>query len=191
MTFAAPSIGVLFAGEVLCGLPWGVFATLGPSYASEVLPVRIRGYMQIYVNLCWVMGQLIAAGVLDGLVNNTTQWSYRIPFAVQWVWPLPLFCIVFFAPESPWWLVRKGRLEDAEGSLKRLGHDHTETRQTVAMMVHTNNLENEYETGSSFFDCFRGVERRRTEIACVMWANGAITGFAISSQSTYFFEYFL
>lgn len=162
--------------------------TIGPAYASEVLPTKIRGYLQIYVNLCWVIGQFVAAGVLDGLVSNTTQWAYRIPFAVQWVWPLPLFCLVLFAPESPWWLVRNGRLEDAERSLHRLSsHSTSEIRKTIAMMIHTNELENTYDTGISFWDCFKGVERRRTEISCLLMANGTFAGIAISSQSTYFF----
>lgn len=32
---------------------------------------------------CFIIGQLIAAGVLEGLVSLPTQWSYRIPFALQ------------------------------------------------------------------------------------------------------------
>ncbi|KAE8382010.1 hypothetical protein BDV26DRAFT_278411 [Aspergillus bertholletiae] len=37
------------------------------------------------------------------------QWSYRIPYAVQWIWPVPLFFIGVFMPESPWWQVRQGQ----------------------------------------------------------------------------------
>jgi SP family general alpha glucoside:H+ symporter-like MFS transporter len=85
MTFLAPNVGVLLAGEILCGLPWGVFATIAPAYASEVLPMPLRVYLTSYTNMCFIIGQLIAAGVLDGLVSNPTQWGYRIPFAIQWV----------------------------------------------------------------------------------------------------------
>ena len=42
ITFFAPNIGVLTAGEVLCGLPWGIFASSGPAYASEVLFSSLR-----------------------------------------------------------------------------------------------------------------------------------------------------
>ena len=80
MTFFAPNIIVLTAGEVLCGLPWGVFATIAPAYASEVLPLSLRVYLTSYTNMCFIIGQLIAAGVLDGLVHLTSEWSYRIPF---------------------------------------------------------------------------------------------------------------
>lgn len=48
------------------------------------------------------MGQLLAAGVLKGMLTVTGSLAYRIPFAIQWIWPVPIFIIVFFAPESPW-----------------------------------------------------------------------------------------
>lgn len=36
LLFFATSLGMLYAGLILCGLPWGVFATMAPAYASEV-----------------------------------------------------------------------------------------------------------------------------------------------------------
>lgn len=54
MTFFAPSAGVLLAGELLCGLPWGIFATIAPAYASEVLPIPLRVYLTSYTNMCFV-----------------------------------------------------------------------------------------------------------------------------------------
>lgn len=59
----------------------------------------IDGYIQ---NLCWVFGQLIATGVLTSMLKRTDEWGYRIPFAIQWMWPLPLIVGICFAPESPW-----------------------------------------------------------------------------------------
>lgn len=59
--FFANSLPVLLVGEVLIGIPWGVFRTTTTTYASEVCPVVLRPYLTTYVNLCWVMGQFIAA----------------------------------------------------------------------------------------------------------------------------------
>jgi len=81
--FFSQNIETLLVGEILCGIPWGVFQTLTCAYASEVCPVALRAYLCTYVNLCWVMGQLIASGVLRGVLSRTDQWAYRIPFAVQ------------------------------------------------------------------------------------------------------------
>lgn len=52
-----------------------------PSYASEVTPLALRGYLTVFVNLCWAIGQFIAAGVLNGLITLDSEWAYRIPFA--------------------------------------------------------------------------------------------------------------
>jgi len=181
---------VLCIGQILCGLPWGVFATMAPAYASEVLPLPLRVYMTSYTNMCFIMGQLIAAGVLSGLVTMSSEWGFRIPFALQWAWPAILIPILCFCPESPWHLVRQGRLEEAEKSLKRLVRKsaNIDTKRSLAMIVHTNNLEQELSTGTSYADCFKGPELRRTEIACVVFAGQVLSGSSFAYNSTYFFE---
>jgi len=70
--------------------------------------------------------------------------------------------------EGPWWLVRKGRIEDAKKQLRRLAvADHytdEKLEETVALMVHTNEMEKAEVAGTGFTDCFKGTNRRRTEI---------------------------
>jgi len=189
--FFAPSIEVLLVGEILMGLPWGVFQTLTTAYASEVCPVALRAYLTTYVNLCWVIGQLIASSVLRGLLGRTDQWAYRIPFALQWFWPVPIMIGCFFAPESPWWLVRKNRVKDAEHSLRRLTNNadgSIDIEKTVAMMIHTNELEKELTSGTSYWDCFKGTDLRRTEISCMVWGIQTLCGSGLMGYSTYFLE---
>ena len=190
ITFFAPNVGVLLGGEVLCGLPWGVFASSAPAYASEVLPLSLRVYMTSYTNMCFILGQLIAAGVLAGLESRTDQWSYRIPFALQWMWPVFLIPLLCFAPESPWYLVRKGRLTEAENSLRRLQSKSADinVKDTLATIIHTDNLERELTAGTSYWDCFRGPEARRTEIACVAFVGQVSSGLGFGYNSTYFFQ---
>lgn len=52
--FFAPSVQVLLVGQICQGIPWGIFQTLTTTYAAEVCPVHLRGYLTTYVNLCWV-----------------------------------------------------------------------------------------------------------------------------------------
>lgn len=190
IAFFAPNVQTLFVGELLCGLSWGVFTTMAPAYASEVTPVILRGYLETYVVLCWGIGQLISYGVLDSLIGNTTQWAWRIPFAVQWIWPVIIIPLVIFCPESPWWFVRKGRIGDAEKSVKRLSssHDENSAREAVALMVETTELERSMTEGATYLDCFRGTNLWRTEIGCVSWLSQVLVGFAITSYAAYFFE---
>ncbi|OQE43682.1 hypothetical protein PENCOP_c003G00713 [Penicillium coprophilum] len=188
--FFAPNVQTLVAGELLMGIPLGVYQTLTVTYASEVCPVALRAYLTTYVNLCWVFGQLIASGVLKGLVERTDQWAYRIPFAIQWVWPIPIFIGVYFAPESPWWLVRKDRREDAIKAVKRLtrADPNFSAEETVSMIVYTNAMEHRTEQGASYLDCFKGTDLRRTEIACCVWAVQSLCGSGLMGYSTVFYQ---
>lgn len=190
VVFFAPNIEVLLVGQFLCNIPWGVFATTGPAYAAEVTPLAIRGYLTAYVNLCWCIGQFISAGVLKGLVNNPTKWSYKVPFAIQWVWPVPLFIAAWMAPESPWYLVRTNQLDEAKRALERLSEPEHDINidATVAMMVHTNKLEIEERAGVSYWDCFRGSNIRRTEIACMGFLSQITNGGALCYSGSFFFQ---
>jgi len=190
MQFFAVNLPMLLSAYILLGFPWGTFQTMTVSYAAEVMPIQIRPFLTTYVNLCWVFGQIICSAVNLALKKNETEWAYKIHFAVQWFWPIPIFIGILLAPESPWWLTRKGRFEDAERAIDRLTHN-TEpgfAKQQVAMMHHTNELEKENEVGVSFRDCFKGVNKRRTEIACVVWLIQTISGSPLMGTATYFFE---
>jgi SP family general alpha glucoside:H+ symporter-like MFS transporter len=108
------------------------------------------------------------------------------------MWPLPLFIGIFLAPESPWWLVRRGRTKDAKRALERLTSKDRETDfdadETISMMVHTTALEARITKGASYLDCFKGTDLRRTEIVCMVWAIQNLSGNSFSNYSTYFLE---
>lgn len=76
--FTAQSVVDLQVAEILCGIPWGVFQTLTITYASEVCPVALRGYLTTYVNFCWGLGQVVGSGVIKAMLNRTDQWAYRV-----------------------------------------------------------------------------------------------------------------
>ncbi|PTB71571.1 MFS general substrate transporter [Trichoderma longibrachiatum ATCC 18648] len=181
--FTAPNVQTLLVAEILCGIPWGIFQTLTVTYASEVCPVALRGYLTTYVNFCWGLGQEIGIGVIYAMLKRNDQWAYRIPYGLQWMWPLPLFIAIYFAPESPWWLIRRGKAEDAKKSLLRLTSLNRETDfdadETVAMMVHTTALEEKMTAGASYWDCFKGVDLRRTEIGGICFCCIVYTYFRI------------
>ena len=184
---------ILMIGQLLSGVPWGMFQTLSVSYASEVCPVSLRGYLTTYANICWVLGQILSSGVLRGFLSNHTQWAFRIPFALQWVFIPPIAIGVIFAPESPWWLVRNGHDEKAAIVVKRLMSknerlDENNVANKISEMKLTNEHEKALSAGTSYLDCFRGIDLRRTEVACLTWAVQNMSGSALMGFSTYFYK---
>ncbi|KAJ4326398.1 hypothetical protein N0V94_000073 [Neodidymelliopsis sp. IMI 364377] len=189
VVFFAPSIILLVVGEGLLGIPWGIIQTITTTYAAEVSPVALRAYVTSYVNLCWVIGGFVSTGVLRGTVNRSDQWAYRIPFALQWIWPLPIIIGVSFAPESPWWLVRKNRVKDARQALTNLTSGKSTEHDidgVLAMIRHTIDQEKHVDQGVRYRDCFRGVGLRRTEITCVAGAVPFLAGTGFTGQAIYF-----
>ncbi|KXJ96826.1 sugar transporter-like protein [Microdochium bolleyi] len=189
VVFFAKDRAMLLGGQILCGLSWGVFATLCPSYASEVCPTNLRGYLTTYVNLCWAIGQLLATGVLRGCLKIPGELGYKVPFAIQWLWPVPLMIVGFLAPESPWYLVRVDRIEEARHSINRLSGRKTEEQvnNQLAMMMHTVKMESEETKGGSYLDCFKGANLRRTEIVCLTFMGQILSGSSFAYTPTYFF----
>lgn len=195
IVYFATSLAMFLAGLLLCGLPWGVFQTLTTNYASDVCPTPIRAYVTAWSNVCWIIGQCLGAVVQRALVNNETIWSVRIPLALQWVFPLPIFLFALWAQESPWWLVRKGKNEQARKALSKLvAHKHTPKGYTVdghlAMIQLTNadELRDTNGSGTGYLDCFRGTNRRRTEISTMTWVIQNASGSALMQWSPYFFQ---
>lgn len=186
--FFARSLKVLLAGELLGGLVLGAFVVIAPAYASEVTPLAMRSVSTSYVNLCFVTGQLLGNGVTAATKNIESHWAYSIPFALQWFWILIIIPGMPFAPESPWWLARQGRLDDAETALRRLSSKKVNVKAVLAQIIETDKLETQMEAGSTYLDVFRKVNWRRTEVAIGVYATQVLCGIYLINYGTYFFS---
>lgn len=97
--------------------------------------------------------------------------------------------LIFLAPESPWWLIRRGRKEEALRSIERLGSgSKSHAQQTYAMMERTVEIEAQIGGSPSLLDLFKGTDFRRTIITCLMYASQNFAGNLIANQATFFFE---
>jgi MFS transporter, SP family, general alpha glucoside:H+ symporter len=141
-----------------------------------------------YINLCHVMGQFIQTGVTRGFITRTDKWAYKIPFAIQWVWPVILLSGLWFAPESPWRLLRQNKREQAERSLERFSKkdEKINKRETLAVMVKTDLLEYENEIGTPYADCWKGTNRRRMEICILLFVMQNFSGNPVGFAAYFF-----
>lgn len=118
--------------------------------------------------MCWGAGILLSSGVVRAVAHIEGDMGWRLPFLLQWIWPVPLFIGAYFAPESPWNAVRRGDSELAKRSLMRLRGDspqkEAEVEAALAFIKHTTALEAAETEGAGFTECFKGTNLRRTEI---------------------------
>lgn len=118
--------------------------------------------------MCWGAGILLSSGVVRAVAGLDGDIAWKLPFACQWTWPIPLIIGAYFAPESPWNAVRRGKYDLARKSLNRLTQDKPdkdhEVEATLAYIIYTTDLEKNETANATFADCFRGTNLRRTEI---------------------------
>lgn len=189
ISFFANSLPIFLVGQLLEGIPWGFFIANSPAYASEVVPMPLRGVVTAYLQMCWAIGSIIVGAVTYTLNQRQDEWAYRIPFAVQWAFPTPLLILVFFMPESPWWLLRRGRSEEALRSVQRLGRSTMQNaNEVVAMMTRTVEIEAKEGKQPTYPDLFKGTDLRRTLITCAVYAGQNFAGNLIANQAVFFFE---
>lgn len=186
--FLARDLAALLAGELLAGLVLGSFVVIAPAYASEVCPTALRGHLSALINLCFVLGALLANCVTAGTSRLRSHWAYSLPFALQWVWIAVIVPGLPLVPESPWWLVRKGRPAEAEASLRRLAAPGVDVAAALDFIVDTDTLERKNEAGTTYRDCLRGTNLRRTEISVGVYSAQVLSGIYLVGYGTYFFE---
>jgi sugar porter (SP) family MFS transporter len=119
------------------GVGIGLASNLSPMYIAEVSPASHRGRFVSINQLTVVIGILaaqlvngaIAYGVPEKLAGEALreswygQTAWRWMFAAETLPAAAFFVLMFFMPESPRWLVKAGREEEAAGTLRRLGGD--------------------------------------------------------------------
>jgi sugar porter (SP) family MFS transporter len=112
---ATPNFEVLVLGRILLGLAVGGASTVVPVFLAELAPYEIRGSVAGRNELAIVIGQL-AAFVINAVIGNvfgTIPGVWRIMFAICALPAIALFFGMLRMPESPRWLVEKGRRAEA------------------------------------------------------------------------------
>lgn len=93
-------------GQTLEGIPWGLFIANAPAYSSEVVPIKLRSTVLATLQMSWSLGKpsyfrdetdfytdtrigsVIVAAVTYAYNGRDDQWSWRLPMALQWIFPV-------------------------------------------------------------------------------------------------------
>ncbi|KAH6897469.1 maltose permease [Thelonectria olida] len=167
----ANSIMMIFGGKLISTVGFGLGHSLAPVFVAEIAPDHIRGFCLILINTMIVVGQWACALVGYGGTFIDSDWGWRMPILTQLVPPVSMFILgLLLLPESPSWLLMKGRRDDAAKSLRKFHGAGADVETTLAAMEVTLAKEKEVnDQGSSYIECFRGVNRRRTVIVAMVY----------------------
>ncbi len=110
------------------GLGIGGSSVLGPMYIAEIAPTKWRGRLVGLFQFNVVFGILLAyfSNYVIGTMNfGEAEWRWMFGVAAA---PAALFLLMLFGiPESPRWLVKKGRVPEAREVLRQVGEEDYET----------------------------------------------------------------
>ncbi|KHO01248.1 General substrate transporter [Metarhizium album ARSEF 1941] len=177
--------GVFLGGKTFQGLTIGIVTTTTHTYMSEILPPSLRGPVLAFFPMFTLLGQLIGASVIFGLMAMPD--GYAVGFASQWPFSAVPVIVALCIPESPTYLVRKNKMAQAHKSQKRLEPRDGDAHETVETI--RRNIEHEREmTQATYIDCFKRANLRRTLIIMLSGALPQILGLALLAKASYFFQ---
>ena len=174
----ATKIPLFVAGRFFAGLGVGLISALIPLYQSETAPKWIRGTIVGTYQLAITVGLLLAAVVDNATKDRQDTGSYRIPIAVQFLWSIIMIVGMAILPETPRYLIKRGRHEQAAKSLSRLRRldvDHPALVEELAEVK----ANHEYALSlgsSSFTEIFQGTLGKRLLTGCLLQGLQQLTG---------------
>lgn len=116
----SPNVYVLLLARLLDGFGVGLAVTLAPVYISETAPPEIRGRLNTLPQFTGSGGMFLSYCMVFGM-SLTTSPSWRMMLGILSIPSFLYFVLaVFYLPESPRWLVSKGKMTQAEKVLQRL-----------------------------------------------------------------------
>ncbi len=136
LEFASWSLAQFMVGRIILGSGVGMLSSIVPVWQSETSGARNRGPHVVLTGLFICLGYVLESWIDLGfftLPEGPATW--RPPIAIACIFSLVLMAATYLFPESPRWLVLKGRHEEAAASLAAfhgLSADSFEVRSELA-----------------------------------------------------------
>ena len=111
---------MLFVGQLLVGIGVGIDFPVSSSYVSEILPKPSRARMMVATIACQSVGMLLAAAATLFLLRSGSAQAWRLFLATEAAVALLFFVLRMSAPESPHWLMSRGKFAEAAQAFIRI-----------------------------------------------------------------------
>lgn len=114
------TFGELIVARFIGGIAVGIASVVSPMYIAEISPANIRGRLVAINQLAIVLG-VLSSYFSNWLLVDIGPDNWRWMFAVQAFPSVVFFAFLFFIPESPRWLVQRGRRNTALSIFTKIG----------------------------------------------------------------------
>lgn len=131
---ASTEYNLFLVARIILGIGACLSAVAAPILISEVAYPTHREASTFAYNVCWYLGAIIASWTSYGTRHINDNYQWKIPSYVQGLLPFLQLCCVFIIPESPRYLVKKGKIEQADKILKKLHVGNSEHPQDLALI---------------------------------------------------------
>lgn len=173
------SFGMMIGGRVVLGLGVGLEGGTVPVYVAECIPRKIRGNLVSLYQLNIALGEVLGYAVAAIFFSVPGNWRYILGSSL--IFSTILLVAMFFLPESPRYLMHKGRALESYAVWKRIrGFNDYESKSEFIGMRTTINHENEEHVNIKRFawlDFFTVPRARRAIVyANIMVFLGQFTG---------------
>ncbi|BCS28371.1 uncharacterized protein APUU_61419A [Aspergillus puulaauensis] len=102
-------------GRIILGFGLGIAQECSPLLVTELVHPQHRAVYSTIYNSLWYVGSLIGACVALGTNQiDGSDWSWRVPCLLQGVPSICQLVFIWLVPESPRWLISKGKLDQAK-----------------------------------------------------------------------------
>jgi len=118
---------MLFIGQLFVGMGVGIDFPVSSSYVSELLPKPSRARMIVATIACQSVGMLLAAAIVLALLRTGGAQVWRLFLATEGAVALLFFVLRLSAPESPHWLMSRGKFAVAAQAFIRIIPEQRET----------------------------------------------------------------
>ncbi len=115
-----PTFPVLLVARIVIGLAVGSASMVVPLYIGEVVPPRVRGGL-VSLNQLAITAGILVSYLIDYGLSGSANW--RLMFGLAAIPAVLLFVGMLFQKESPHWLIRQDRIDEARDVLKRVRND--------------------------------------------------------------------
>jgi len=181
VVIAAASVASMFVNDptllvalrFLIGIALGADYAIGSALLSEWLPTAQRGRVMGMLIMAWFVGATTAYVVGYSLIHLVDSGAWRWALGSAAVPAVAFIIARIGTPESPRWLVSRGRVAEAAAVLRRV-YGADATPEAVESLVHE-----EKAHGLGFAGVFRGEYFKRTAFVGLFWLLQIVPLFAI------------